>query len=102
MRQHETRFQVQKEYITRPRHKEEQHLFAKKKKKIKTKKTMAVPKAAAKLREYLADPEKVVVCPGVHDGLTARVALSVGFDALYMVSPTLPQQSACVPHVASS
>lgn len=47
---------------------------------------MAVPKAAAKLREYLADPEKVVVCPGVHDGLTARVALSVGFDALYMVS----------------
>ncbi|KAH7041044.1 Phosphoenolpyruvate/pyruvate domain-containing protein [Microdochium trichocladiopsis] len=45
---------------------------------------MAVSRGAAKLREYLADPEKVVVCPGVLDGLTARVALSVGFDALYM------------------
>ncbi|OTB04230.1 hypothetical protein M426DRAFT_11852 [Hypoxylon sp. CI-4A] len=32
----------------------------------------------------LADLEKVIVCPGVHDGLTARVALNVGFDALYM------------------
>ncbi|KAI1659311.1 Phosphoenolpyruvate/pyruvate domain-containing protein [Daldinia decipiens] len=32
----------------------------------------------------LADPEKTVICPGVHDGLTARVALNVGFDALYM------------------
>ena len=43
-------------------------------------------KGAAKLREYLADPDRTIVCPGVHDGLTARVALSVGFDALYMVS----------------
>lgn len=47
---------------------------------------MAQAKGAAKLREYLADPDKIVVCPGVHDGLTARMALSVGFDALYMVS----------------
>ncbi|KXJ97460.1 Pyruvate/Phosphoenolpyruvate kinase-like domain-containing protein [Microdochium bolleyi] len=45
---------------------------------------MAVRKGAAKLREYLADPDKIVVCPGVLDGLTARVALSVGFDALYL------------------
>lgn len=43
-------------------------------------------KGAAKLREYLANPDKTIVCPGVHDGLTARMALSVGFDALYMVS----------------
>lgn len=35
----------------------------------------------------LAAPDKIIVCPGVHDGLTARVALSVGFDALYMVTP---------------
>ena len=49
-------------------------------------------KGAAKLREYLANPDKTVVCPGVHDGLTARMALSVGFDALYMVSPGPPME----------
>lgn len=43
-------------------------------------------KGAAKLRELIANPEKIVVAPGVHDGLTARMALNVGFDALYMVS----------------
>ncbi|KAF2099197.1 carboxyphosphonoenolpyruvate mutase [Rhizodiscina lignyota] len=32
----------------------------------------------------LQDPEKIVVCPGVLDGFTARIALDVGFDALYM------------------
>jgi hypothetical protein len=47
---------------------------------------MAQGKGAAKLRQYLADPDKIVICPGVHDGLTARMALHVGFDALYMVS----------------
>ncbi|KAI0843535.1 Phosphoenolpyruvate/pyruvate domain-containing protein [Hypoxylon sp. FL0890] len=45
---------------------------------------MAQTKSATKLRQMLADPDKIVVCPGVHDGLTARVALNVGFDALYM------------------
>ncbi|OTB16268.1 hypothetical protein K445DRAFT_317246 [Daldinia sp. EC12] len=45
---------------------------------------MAQTKSASKLRQMLADPEKTVICPGVHDGLTARVALNVGFDALYM------------------
>ncbi|ORY69991.1 Pyruvate/Phosphoenolpyruvate kinase-like domain-containing protein [Pseudomassariella vexata] len=45
---------------------------------------MAQLKGAAQLRKYLADPDKIVVCPGVHDGLTARMALNVGFDALYM------------------
>ncbi|KAK8049174.1 hypothetical protein PG994_010904 [Apiospora phragmitis] len=44
----------------------------------------AQQKGAAKLRQFLADPEKIVVCPGVHDGITARMALHVGFDALYM------------------
>ncbi|KAI1628923.1 oxaloacetase-like protein [Exophiala viscosa] len=39
---------------------------------------------AARLREMLKDRSKVVVCPGVFDGLSARVALSMGFDALYM------------------
>jgi 2-methylisocitrate lyase-like PEP mutase family enzyme len=40
---------------------------------------------ATRLRELLKDPKKIVVCPGVFDGLTARIALSKGFDALYMV-----------------
>jgi 2-methylisocitrate lyase-like PEP mutase family enzyme len=38
---------------------------------------------ASRLRELLKDPKKIVVCPGVFDGLTARIALSKGFDALY-------------------
>jgi 2-methylisocitrate lyase-like PEP mutase family enzyme len=41
--------------------------------------------AAAILREMLADPEKLIVCPGVYDGFTARLALKAGFDCLYMV-----------------
>ncbi|EME87012.1 uncharacterized protein MYCFIDRAFT_30037 [Pseudocercospora fijiensis CIRAD86] len=39
---------------------------------------------AYRLREMLADPDKVIVCPGVFDGLTARLALAAGFDAIYM------------------
>lgn len=27
----------------------------------------------------------MIVCPGVYDGFSARIALEVGFDALYMV-----------------
>ncbi|KAJ5184043.1 carboxyphosphonoenolpyruvate mutase [Penicillium capsulatum] len=40
--------------------------------------------ASAKLRSLLADENKIIVCPGVYDGLTARIALEAGFDALYM------------------
>lgn len=42
--------------------------------------------AATGLRRTLEDPNSFVVAPGVYDGLSARIALSVGFDALYMVS----------------
>jgi hypothetical protein len=45
---------------------------------------------ATRLRELLKDPKKIVVCPGVFDGLTARIALSKGFDALYMVRAMPP------------
>jgi methylisocitrate lyase len=49
---------------------------------------------AKRLREMLKDPNKIVVCPGVYDGLTSRIALSMGFDALYMVnSPTCTARS---------
>lgn len=39
--------------------------------------------AAAILRQRLTKDD-IIVCPGVYDGLTARIALQVGFDALYM------------------
>ncbi|KAL2420040.1 2,3-dimethylmalate lyase [Exophiala dermatitidis] len=39
---------------------------------------------STKLRAILADPAKIVVCPGVYDGFSARLALRTGFDALYM------------------
>ena len=41
--------------------------------------------AAQRLKERLRDRDHMVVAPGVHDGLSARVALSLGFDTLYMV-----------------
>lgn len=44
-----------------------------------------VNKAAAKLRAQLAKEGKVIVCPGVQDGLSARVCLDEGFENLYMV-----------------
>jgi len=39
---------------------------------------------AKRLRSYLAEEGKIVVCPGVYDGFTARMALHAGFDSLYM------------------
>ncbi|CAG9945174.1 unnamed protein product [Clonostachys rosea f. rosea IK726] len=46
---------------------------------------MKRPKTAAqRLRELITDKSKIVNCPGVYDGLTARLALREGFDCLYM------------------
>ncbi|KIX01452.1 uncharacterized protein Z518_09178 [Rhinocladiella mackenziei CBS 650.93] len=46
---------------------------------------MAAPLSpSTQLRKMLADPDKIIVCPGVYDGITARLALNAGFDALYM------------------
>lgn len=43
------------------------------------------PSAASRLRSLLADQNKIVACPGVYDGFTARIVLASGhFDALYM------------------
>ncbi|KAK4946096.1 hypothetical protein LTR10_014898 [Elasticomyces elasticus] len=44
---------------------------------------MAV-RSSTRLRQMLADPEKIVVCPGVYDGISARLALNAGFEAMYM------------------
>lgn len=41
--------------------------------------------AASKLRRMLKDTKDLIVCPGVYDGLSARIAMEVGFKALYMV-----------------
>ncbi|KAJ5296194.1 hypothetical protein N7508_011015 [Penicillium antarcticum] len=40
--------------------------------------------AASKLRRMLKDTKDLIVCPGVYDGLSARVAMEVGFKGLYM------------------
>jgi 2-methylisocitrate lyase-like PEP mutase family enzyme len=41
--------------------------------------------AATKLRRMISDPNGFVFAPGVYDGFSARIALGVGFDCLYMV-----------------
>ncbi|RDW80279.1 carboxyvinyl-carboxyphosphonate phosphorylmutase [Coleophoma cylindrospora] len=40
--------------------------------------------ASTRLRHMIQNSEKIIVCPGVYDGLSARIALSVGFSAMYM------------------
>ncbi|KAJ5143427.1 uncharacterized protein N7515_002214 [Penicillium bovifimosum] len=40
--------------------------------------------AASKLRRMLKDTRDLIVCPGVYDGLSARIAMQVGFKGLYM------------------
>jgi hypothetical protein len=47
---------------------------------------MTINQGATNLRRVLADPNGFVVAPGVYDGMSARMALAAGFDALYMVS----------------
>ena len=49
--------------------------------------------AAARLRELLADVSKLLVAPGVYDGISARIALSMGFKAIYMVSHTIGEKA---------
>jgi len=49
--------------------------------------------AAARLRELLARKDKLILCPGVYDGLTARLALREGFECLYMVFNPFMQSS---------
>lgn len=41
---------------------------------------------ATRLRRLIENPDELLVCPGVYDGFSARIALQTGFDALYMVS----------------
>ena len=41
--------------------------------------------AATRLRQLLSEKD-IIIAPGVYDGFSARIALEVGFDCLYMVS----------------
>ncbi|KAF7594808.1 hypothetical protein BBP40_008311 [Aspergillus hancockii] len=49
---------------------------------------MPMVTAATGLRRTLEDLNSFIVAPGVYDGLSARIALSVGLDALYMKTGT--------------
>ena len=40
---------------------------------------------ATRLKRRLQKTKDLIVCPGVYDGFSARIALSVGFDTMYMV-----------------
>jgi len=46
--------------------------------------TTPIVSTATKLRKFLYESNKILLCPGVYDGFSARIALQVGFDALYM------------------
>lgn len=41
---------------------------------------------ATKLRKMIFETNELIVCPGVYDGLSARTAIELGFNAMYMVS----------------
>lgn len=43
------------------------------------------PAASTKLRKMLEETDDLIVCPGVYDGISARAAHEVGFNAMYMV-----------------
>ena len=51
---------------------------------------------ATVLKNRLENTKDLIVCPGVYDGFSARIALSVGFDALYMVSNTTWRRIPCL------
>lgn len=50
---------------------------------------------AAKLRNMLQESNDLIVCPGVYDGLSARIALNLGFEAMYMVCVHIPKLEHC-------
>ena len=57
--------------------------------------------AVARLRSMLADKNKIIVCPGVYDGFSARIALEQGFDCMYMVCPNSKPSPAKLPPIPS-
>lgn len=50
---------------------------------------------AVKLRQMLQESNDLIVCPGVYDGLSARIALDLGFEAMYMVCVHVSKLAIC-------
>lgn len=48
------------------------------------------PSGSTKLRKMLEETNDLIVCPGVYDGISARAAQEVGFNAMYMVCLHIP------------
>ncbi|KAH8647668.1 oxaloacetate Acetylhydrolase [Xylariales sp. PMI_506] len=47
--------------------------------------TISEPMSGAKkLRKMLLETNELIICPGVYDGLSARTAIELGFNAMYM------------------
>lgn len=40
--------------------------------------------AASRLRDMISEEGSIIACPGVYDGLTARIALAQGFKCIYL------------------
>jgi methylisocitrate lyase len=40
--------------------------------------------ASTRLRHMIKNLDHILVCPGVYDGLSARIAISTGFEGMYM------------------
>lgn len=51
--------------------------------------TIKTNTAGGRLRKMLGSSNDIIVAPGVYDGFSARIALEVGYDCLYMVWATL-------------
>lgn len=49
--------------------------------------------SATRLKKRIEETDELIVCPGVYDGFSARIALHVGFTALYMVIPSFTYPS---------
>ena len=47
-----------------------------------------------RLRQLLDNKQNIIIAPGVYDGYSARIALEVGFDCIYMVR----DETRAVPH----
>ena len=44
---------------------------------------------ASRLKHRIRDTNELIVCPGVYDGLSARIAMLTGHNVMYMVSLSL-------------
>ena len=54
---------------------------------------MTFHNTASNFRLMLDQTDRIIIAPGVFDGLSARIALSLGYEALYMVGK--PLQHVC-------